>query len=150
MICSVIFSSDINILFGSICIASLNMSSSKETFLNISYFLVYMARGRPTFSEVRQNMVDILQIMRRAYGYELAKVYLEIFPKVTKRLFYYHLRKGVELEEFAIDSVEKEKGEYSWGSVAEKTYYTLGSKAEPRSSQRIMDYFDKKSPSKQG
>ena len=99
-----------------------------------------MKRGRPVFSQVRQNMVEILSAKGRAYGYELAKIYLDLFPKVTKRLFYYHLKKGVELGEFKIDKVEKEQGDYSWGSVAEKVYYRLGDNAQPKGNRRVKQY----------
>lgn len=101
-----------------------------------------MKRGRPVFSQVRANMVEILYVKGRAYGYELAKIYLDIYPKVTKRLFYYHLKKGLSLGEFVVEKVEKEEGEYSWGTVAEKIYYSLGENAEPRGDERVKDYFD--------
>ncbi|MFO7711164.1 MAG: hypothetical protein R6V53_05360 [Candidatus Woesearchaeota archaeon] len=100
-----------------------------------------MGRGRPNFSQVRVNMIEILAVKGSAYGYELAKIYLDIFPKVTRRLFYYHLKKGLELEEFRVDRVEREEGEYSWGNSAEKTYYALGKNANPRGDQRVKDYF---------
>lgn len=103
-----------------------------------------MKRGRPVFSQVRLNMVDLLAVMGSSYGYELAKVYLDIFPKVSKRLFYYHLRKGVELGQFQIDKIEKETGEYSWGTIAEKIYYTLAENAQPSKNPQIDAYFLKR------
>jgi len=56
-----------------------------------------MKKGRPVKSEIRQNMVEILHFIPKAYGYELYKVYVAIFPKVTLRSIYYHLKKGVDL-----------------------------------------------------
>ncbi len=103
-----------------------------------------MVRGRPVFSEVRQNMVEILAVMGRAYGYDLYKVYSDIFPSITMRLVYYHLGKGVSLGEFKVDKVEKETGDFSWGSVVEKTYYTLGDNAQVKGSSKVMSYFDRK------
>jgi len=53
-----------------------------------------MPKGRPVKSEIRQNIVEILYFMKQGYGYEIYKVYVAIFPKVTMRSIYYHLRKG--------------------------------------------------------
>ena len=39
--------------------------------------------------------------------------------------------------EFEIDKVEREQGEFSWGNVAEKTYYRLGKNAQPRGDERV-------------
>lgn len=100
-----------------------------------------MKRGRPVFSQVRQNMVELLAVAGPMYGYELSKKYLDIFPQVSRRLFYYHLKKGLELGEFEIDEVRKEEGDYSWGSVAEKTYYRLGPNAQPQGDKRVKSYF---------
>lgn len=107
-----------------------------------------MARGRPVFSEVRQNMIEILAFMKRAYAYDLYKVYREIFPKVTMRLIYYHMKKGVDTEEFRIDKVEQEQGSFSWGSIVEKTYYTLGPKANVKGNPEVKKYFSKKTKKK--
>lgn len=107
-----------------------------------------MPRGRPIKSEIRQNIVEILYYMKLGYGYEVYKAYREIFPKATMRVIYYHLRKGVDLEEFKIEKVEKEKGDYSWGGEAEKTYYALGKKAEVKGDDRVKDFFSKKKDNK--
>jgi hypothetical protein len=89
-------------------------------------------RGRPTKSTIRQNVVEILHYLDRGYGYEISKLYNDLFPEVTQRSIYYHLRKGIDTKEFKIHRVEKEKGEFSWGNVVEKTYYTLGGSAQPK------------------
>jgi len=102
-----------------------------------------MAKGRPVKSEIRQNMVEILFFMKQGYGYEIYKVYVSIFPKVTMRSIYYHLKKGVSLNEFKIDKVEKEKGDYSWGPEAEKIYYGLGDDAKATGMDKVKEYFDK-------
>jgi hypothetical protein len=103
-----------------------------------------MPRGRPAKSEIRQNIVDILFFIKRGYGYDIYKIYREIFAAVTMRSIYYHLRKGLQLEEFKIDKIEKEKGDYSWGGEAEKIYYALGENAKPTGNQKIKEYLDKK------
>jgi hypothetical protein len=103
-----------------------------------------MARGRPVKSQIRQNIVEILYFMGKGYGYEIFKAYKELFPLVTLRVIYYHLGKGVSLREFKVDRVEKSKGDYSWGSEAEKTYYSLGEEAKPFGNESVRQYFQKK------
>jgi len=113
---------------------------------NYKYYLLYkqpMAKGRPVKSEIRQNIVEILYFMKEGYGYGIYKVYVAIFPKVTMRSIYYHLKKGVILNEFKVSKVEKVKGDYSWGPEAEKIYYGLGDAAKPISNEKVKEYFDK-------
>lgn len=103
-----------------------------------------MPRGRPTKSEIRQNMVEILAVKGEAYGYELAKIYNAIFPQCTRENIYYHLRKGVALGEFVVKEIKQEKGEYSWGTVVEKKYYSLGPQAKVQGNERVRKYFEAK------
>ena len=105
-------------------------------------------RGRPIGSSIRQSLVEILYFRGKAYGYELYKDYCAIFPKVTLRVIYYHLKKGVALGEFVLESVKLEKGDYSWGEAAEKKYYKPGPHAKPRADKRVKAYFAKKGISK--
>src|SRR3989344_2479087 len=86
-----------------------------------------MTRGRPTRSSIRQNIVEILHHLGKGYGYQICKIYNEVFPTVTQRSIYYHLKKGVFTKEVAVQKIEQEKGNFSWGNMVEKTYYTLGS-----------------------
>ena len=102
-----------------------------------------MKRGRPVFSQIRQNIVEILYFLGKSYGYDIYKVYRAVLPKITMRSVYYQLRKGVELGEFRIERVSKEKGNYSWGSEAEKVYYKLGPNAKPIGEKRIKEYLEK-------
>ena len=101
-------------------------------------------RGRPIKSKIRQNIVEILYFMKKGYGYEIYKSYRDIFPAVTMRSIYYHLKKGLETREFRVESIKSEKGEYSWGPSAEKVYYALGKDANPRVDKRVEKYFKKK------
>lgn len=103
-----------------------------------------MGRGRPIGSGIRQNMINLLQYMRRAHGYQLYKAYIDCFSKVTLRVIYYHLKKGVSLGEFVVDTIAKEKGDYSWGGEAEKIYYKLGPEAKPRADPLLKAYMEKK------
>ena len=100
-------------------------------------------RGRPVNSIIRQNMIELLYYLGKAYGYDLYKYYVEIFPKVTLRSIYYHLRKGIDLGEFEIEKIEKEKGNYSWGEMAEKIYYKLGSNANAKGNLRVKKLIEK-------
>ena len=103
-----------------------------------------MAKGRPIKSEIRQNIVEILYFMKEGYGYDIYKAYIVIFPKVTMRSIYYHLKKGTDLREFKVSKIEKEKGNYSWGPEAEKIYYSLGEAAKPAGNEKAKEYFEKK------
>ena len=64
-----------------------------------------MARGRPVQSPIRQNIVELLYFLKKGYGYDVYKVYKSIFPAVTMRSIYYHLKKGVALGEFKVDKI---------------------------------------------
>ena len=103
-----------------------------------------MTRGRPIGSEIRQNMVEILYFLGEGTGYDIYSVYRNIFPKVTLRSMYYHLKKGLSLKEFNVKNIKKESGEYSWGNEVEKKYYTLGENAKPSADKRVKEFLDKK------
>ncbi len=101
-------------------------------------------RGRPIGSSIRQNLIEILYFKKNAYGYDLYKDYCALFPAVTLRVIYYHLKKGVALKEFELETIKLEKGNYSWGSEAEKKYYKLGPDASPKMNKKVKAYFEKK------
>lgn len=101
-----------------------------------------MPRGRPVKSEIRKNIVEILYFLGEGYGYDIYKIYREIFPSCTNEVIYYHLRKGKELGEFEIKKIKQEKGNYSWGGTAEKIYYKLGPNANPLGDIRVKEYLD--------
>jgi hypothetical protein len=103
-----------------------------------------MNRGRPIGSAVRQNVVEILYFIGSGHGYHIFKIYKQIYPKITLRGIYYHLKKGQETGEFEIDKINREKGEYSWGGEAEKILYRLGKNAKPRIDQRIKALIEAK------
>ena len=102
-----------------------------------------MKRGRPTQSKIRQNIIEILYYLEQGYGYQIAKIYNEIFPEVTQRSIYYHLRKGVKINEINIIKIEQEEGDFSWGKMVEKIYYSLGEEASPKGDKRIKDFLNK-------
>ncbi len=101
-------------------------------------------RGRPVHSVVRYNMVDILGYTGKAYGYEIYKHYRTLFPKITLRLIYYHLHKGVTLGEIEKVEVKKKKGDYSWGSETEQHYYKVGRNGNPHRTEQLDTHFKKK------
>jgi len=82
--------------------------------------------------------------MGKGYGYDIYRVYCALFPKVTLRSIYYHLRKGVSLEEFQIEKVVTEHGDYSWGKEVEKIYYALGKNAKPQILDIVKNHFEAK------
>jgi hypothetical protein len=100
-------------------------------------------RGRPVKSEIRQNIVDILFFLGEGYGYDIFKIYKQLYPKCTNEVIYYHLKKGTKLGEFILKEVRKVEGDYSWGPTAEKRIYTLGPEANPRIEKRVKEYIEK-------
>lgn len=101
-----------------------------------------MKRGRPVQSDIRQNMVEVLFFLGEAYGYQIYKVYKKVFPPVTLRSMYYHLRKGSDLGEFVKLRTEKDQGDYSWGPSAERIIYKLGPQAKPKGDERVRQYIE--------
>ena len=99
-------------------------------------------RGRPSQSQIRQNIVEILYFLGKGYGYQISKIYNEIFVKVSQRSVYYHLRKGLDLKEIELNKIEQEQGEFSWGTTAEKIYYSLGKRAKPKGELRVKKFLD--------
>jgi hypothetical protein len=99
-----------------------------------------MPRGRPPQSQIRQNIIEILHYLDQGYGYQICKIYHQLFPSVTRRCIYYHLRKGVQTEEIKVSQIQQEKGDFSWGSQVEKTYYTLGKMAKPKGDLRVQEF----------
>jgi len=47
-----------------------------------------MKRGRPVFSEVRQNMIEILAVMGKGYGYDIYKHYINLIPGKSYKFTY--------------------------------------------------------------
>ena len=99
-----------------------------------------MVKGRPIKSQIRQNVVEILHYLGEGYGYQVAKMYNEIFPTATQRSIYYNLQKGLLTKEIQVHKIEEEQGEFSWGSVVEKKYYSLGKNAEAKGDKRVKDF----------
>ena len=115
-----------------------------KTFLKAITSYEIMPRGRPVGSGIRQNIVEILYFLEKGYGYDIYRAYRELFTPVTMRSIYYHLRKGLQTNEFEVAEVRQEQGEYSWGAVVTKTYYKLGKAAKPTIKPEVKAYFDKK------
>jgi hypothetical protein len=102
-----------------------------------------MKRGRPLKSEIRQNIIEILHYLGNGYGYQIARIYNEVFPKVTQRSIYYHLRKGILTKEIRVHKVEQEQGAFSWGPMVEKIYYGLGESGDPKGLDRVKEFLEK-------
>jgi hypothetical protein len=105
---------------------------------------ITVRRGRPTKSVIRQNIIELLHVMGQGYGYEISKIYNKVFAPVTQRSIYYHLKKGIETKEIALDGIKREKGEFSWGSIVEKRYYKLSKGANPKGSQQVNEFLAKR------
>ena len=109
-----------------------------------------MVKGRPIKSKIRQNIVEILHHLDSGYGYQIAKMYNEIFPMATQRSIYYNLQKGILTKEIQVHKIEEEHGNFSWGSIVEKKYYSLGKNAEPKGEKRVKEYLDQWQKLKKG
>ncbi len=103
-----------------------------------------MGKGRPVKSEIRKNIIEILFFIKKDYGYDIYKIYKAVYPPVTMRSIYYHLKKGVDLEEIKVSEIKKEEGDYSWGKEVEKIYYSLGKNAKPTGDKRVKEYLDRR------
>ena len=119
-----------------------------NTFLKLTIGYCYGAfmvkkQGRPVGSKVRQNIVEILYFYKRLYGYDLYKIYRELYPPVTMRLIYYHLKKGLDTGEFVVDKIDKKSGKYSWGGTSENILYALGKNANPMIEPHVKSYWEK-------
>jgi hypothetical protein len=96
-------------------------------------------RGRKIGSPIRQQIVEILFWMKKGTGYDIYKIHKQLFPQCTQRSIYYHLQKGVDTQEFLLENVRIEEGDYSWGKQTQKVYYELGPHAEPKILNSISD-----------
>jgi hypothetical protein len=105
-------------------------------------------KGRPIGSQVRQNIVEILYFYHQMHGYDLSKIYNEIYTPVTLRLIYYHLKKGTSLGEFSVEKVEQKSGNYSWGETTQHIVYSLGPNATASMDKRVKTYLDRKKKEK--
>lgn len=101
-------------------------------------------KGRPVKSQIRENILEILQVGGPLHGYEIFNIYCEIFGKVHIRSIYYHLKKGTTIGEMKVDKIVQEIGEYSWGNKAEKTYYTVGEYVKSTVNPNVKKYFEAK------
>lgn len=99
-----------------------------------------MKCGRPVRSQIRQNIIEILYYLGKGYGYQISKIYNEIFPEVTQRSIYYHLKIGVITNEIIMHKIEQEKGDFSWGTIVEKKYYLLGKNAKPQGNRKVKEF----------
>lgn len=114
-----------------------------KNHINTCVLPYLMKRGRPTRSDIRQGVVEILHHLGRGYGYEISKIYNEVFRPVTQRSVYYHLRKGLQTGEIVIEKREQQQGNFSWGSTVEKTFYKLGERAAPQGNAQIKEFLGK-------
>ena len=86
--------------------------------------------GRPQVSLIRDRLREVLSVVDRATGYDLHKIYVNVYGKVTIRSIYYNLHTGVLIGYFIVDSIKQERGEFSWGTEVEKKYYSVSAKGK--------------------
>jgi phosphopantetheine adenylyltransferase len=77
-------------------------------------------------STIRNNFVELfLEEPNPLYGYQINKKYVRKYGRLSLRLTYYHLAKGVSEGLFKIREVKTHSGGYSWGPNSERVYYEL-------------------------
>jgi hypothetical protein len=104
---------------------------------------VQKGRGRPVKSLIRDRMQQIVDALGKAYGYEVYKVYNQVFEPVCIRSMYYHLKRGCELGEFAEAGQKQEKGPYTWGRESTHIYYSLGEAASHKANNDLQEQVKK-------
>ena len=85
-----------------------------------------MTKGRPLKTEIREKVAHILRQINAGYGYQIYKIYNEVFGRVSLRNLYYNLKKGALVGEFVVVDIKLEKGSFTWGGQVEHKYYALG------------------------
>ncbi len=98
-----------------------------------------LKRGRKPNSRIRQNLVEMLYFLESINGYEAYKMYMSIFDSCSQRSIYYHLSRGIETNEFCIDSVQTQTGDFSWGKNSQHVYYRLGKSAKPQIKKSVQE-----------
>ena len=102
--------------------------------------------ARPFGSRIRDNLIELLFVIGEGYGYELHKLYIDIFTPCTREVIYYNLRKGLKTGEFVVAHVTTESGSFSWGPTVRKIRYGLGGSAAPKKNlppdvlKKLSDY----------
>jgi len=96
-------------------------------------------RGRPVKSVIRERMQQIVDSLGSAYGYEIYKVYKQVFEPVDVRSMYYHLKKGVALGEFKQVGAKQEAGPFTWGRESTHIYYVLGDAASHKGNTELKN-----------
>ncbi len=94
----------------------------------------------PKKSIVRQRLAEILFVAGSLTAYQAHKHYLQLFGPVSQRNVYYQLERGEAVEQFSKEVVEEE-GDFSWGSVSRKVYYSLRSKEGVQLDKRVVAHF---------
>jgi hypothetical protein len=87
--------------------------------------------ARKAGSPIRTNIICILAALKKANGYQIYKVYKQLYAPCSLRVIYYHLQRGVQYGLFVIDSVVETKGSYSWGTTSQQAFYRLEPSVKP-------------------
>ena len=100
-------------------------------------------RGRPSKSIVRERLKEILAIKHSLTAYTAHKIYCSLFAKTSQRNIYYQLQKGVILHDFNQEVVQ-EKGDFSWGGLSRKVYYSLHPSQQVNVSTQVFELLKKR------
>lgn len=87
-------------------------------------------RGRPTFSIVRNNIIEMIKEEGEDYGYNIYLKYNKKYPKVALRSIYYNLHKAIELG-LLNKRIVKATGKFSWGDELTRCMFSLNEAMKP-------------------
>lgn len=88
-------------------------------------------------------MQQIVDTLCASYGYEIYRVYNEFFEPISLRSMYYHLKRGVQLDEFKEVAVKETKGSYTWGDISIRKYYILGTAAQHHTNEDLEELIER-------
>jgi pantetheine-phosphate adenylyltransferase len=98
----------------------------RDGLINERGELVTATTPPKTTSAIRNNFIEIFLTEKGPlYGYQINKKYILRYGRLSLRLTYYHLSRGVAEGVFKIVEKRKTAGGYSWGEASERVYYEL-------------------------
>jgi len=97
---------------------------------------IYLFMRKPG-SPIRENILKILSVGGSMYGYEIYKIYKEVYGDVLLRSIYYNLKKALEEGSIEVKRVVGVLGNFTWGPETDRVYYVV--KKEVEMSKEEMD-----------
>ena len=87
----------------------------------------------------RENILKILYIGGSMYGYEVYKIYKEVYGEVLLRTIYYHLKACEKRGELKAKKIVGVLGGFTWGYETDRIYYELKEGVEEKLKMNIEE-----------